>query len=629
MAYGTTGKAAAKSKSPDKGIAVNQMTEYQNVRTIYNTCKVDRNNHLPIWERISQFVGINVDPDYLISNNSGNSGNQLDEFMDDPTSAISVNQAGDYLIGIMWGTGEKAFTLQPSRYVKEIVGKNVKNLEDYFTFATEETLYHMNHSEAGLNNALMAYAYDQFAFGTSGIGTYPNPEFKSGISENALLFRNYGVDNMAIDEGKSGSVDVIFVSHQWTCNRVISEFAMSDDEVVDDLYKKLPQAVRNAWEQGNYNQQFNVISGILPRGNYNPKMKGKRGAKYKGCWFIESDAENAFFHEEDFKKKPIAVCRQVRVRGDKWGRSSGTLLLSTISAANFMVGDAIEVIEKMNRPPLAVNSNAIFGDNVLDTSSDGITVLNAALSAGDNKSIYPLFDVGNPAELIKFLLPYFEGKITTAFKVDLLLDFNSAQQMTATESLQRYAIRGKSLAGTLTQQKVELLVPTTDRSIQVLQDAGALGYPARTNPQGAQKLKAARKTNRIMPEAVAECISQGLPWYEIKFNNELEKLIRTEAIQNLTQIIQAVGSIATLYPQIVQAVNWYKLLQEINDNLPTAYQIMLTEQQFKDAILASAKAQAQNAQGQAQVAQAKDQSQTQLNQARTQEINAKIPQVTA
>lgn len=618
---------AAPKKEAEVNRYVPSISDFSRVYQIYQTANADRDTHMPVWQRISQFVGINVDPTYAYANNDGNQATQLDEYMDDPTAAISVNQAGDYLIGIMWGTGEKTFTLKPSRYVKEILGDNIKTVEKYYTFATEEALYQMNHAEAGLNNSMMAYAYDQFAFGTSAIGAFPNMDFKTSVSESAILFRNYGVDNMAIDEGKSGSVDLVFVMHQWEVSRIVQEFAYLNDELNDKLFAKLPQAVRYAWGNGNYNMTFKVVCAVLPRSDYNPRLKGKKGSKFKGCWFIEGNNQNDFFCEEDFKTKPIAVARQVRVRGDKWGRSSGTLLLSTISSANFMLGETIEVIEKMNQPPLGVTSNAIFGDSAIDTSSDGVTVLNNALSTQGDKSIFPLFDVGNPAELIKFLIPYLEGKITTAMKVDLLLDFNSAQQMTATESLQRYAIRGKSLAGTLTQQKVELLIPLVSRSIQILMDLGALGISAKTNPDAAAQLKKFRKNDRIIPQAIQDCIARGLPWYEIKFNNELEKLVRTEAIQNLTQIIQAVAAIQPLYPQIVAAVNWYKLLAEINENLPTAYQIVLTEQEFKAAVVALAQQQQQAAQGANQAQQAKDQSQTELNQARVREINGKVPQV--
>lgn len=599
--------------------------EFQNVFQIYKATKANKARYSSIWDRISQFVGIEVNPSYGYGGDPQSfSSTQLDEYMDDPTSAISVNQAGDYLIGIMWGTGDLALTVQPSRYVKELL-KDGNSADAYYNFATEQLLYQVNHPEAGLNASLMAYSYDQFAFGTSGVGAFNNPDYKLGITDNVILFRNFGVDNLNIDEGKSGSVDIVFVDNIWRCNRIVEEFSYKNGVFNQQMFNDLPQQIRDAWDAEQYNQFFTVVLGVIPRANYSPKFKGKRGTKYKGCWFIGDGNDGRFFFEEDFNKKPISVCRQVRVRGEVWGRSSGTLLLSTISAAQFMLSEGIEIIEKMGQPPLAVNSNAIFGDSVLDTSSNGITVLNPALGSGQEKSIYQLFDVGDPSELLKFLLPYLEGKITTAFKVDVLLDFNSAKDMSATESLQRYAIRGKSLAGTLTQQKTELLLPLMERCLGLLWDNGQLGTPpTKLGQTMMDKLKRSGKAGRVIPPEVLQVMAAGLPWYDIKFNNELEKLVRTEAIQNLTQIIQAVGGIASLYPDIIHAIDWYKLLKDINDNLPTNNQIMLTAQDFKAAVQSAAQARAQAQGGQAQLAAAKDQSQTELNRAKTQEINGKL-----
>ena len=82
-------------------------------------------------------------------------------------------------------------------------------------------------------------------------------------------------------------------------------------------------------------------------------------------------------------------------------------------------------------------------------------------------------------------------------------------------------------------------------------------------------------------------------------NNELEKLVRTEAVQNLIQIINAITAIAALYPAIVEAVNWYKLLKDINENLDVNNQVLFTEDEFKKKIAEAAERQAQMMQIQA------------------------------
>jgi hypothetical protein len=278
------------------------------------------------------------------------------------------------------------------------------------------------------------------------------------------------------------------------------------------------------------------------------------------------------------------MARQIKVRGEVYGRSSGTLLISSIRAVNFMVGTVIEILEKMSNPSLGMFNNAIFGDSVLDTSPNGLTIFNTALAGAQNSPLFPLYDVGNPEGIIKFLIPYLNDKVTTAFKVDALLDFNSAKDMTATESLQRYAIRGKSLSGMLQQQKVELLEPNTKRAISILLGLGELGVDPTLDAKRAQKLIDRGKPERVIPEAVLEVMKSGRPWFELKWNNELEKLTRTEAVQNLVQVLQSIIAISGVYPDIINAVNWYKLLKEINDNLDYNNQVLLSEKDFKAKI---------------------------------------------
>lgn len=564
--------------------------ENAEIQQIYTALKANGERYMPLWEDISRVTGITVQPDYMWNNQTAKD-TQLDQFVDDPTSAIAVNQAGDYLLGIIWGTGEGVVDIVPSRYVTELVDQ--QTVQPWYAFATNQLLYHMNHPDAGFQTALRPYAYDQFSFGTSGVGTFKNPSFIRGIEENCLIFRNYGIDNTRIDEGKNGAPDIGYALYHWSVARIIGEFCTDDaGNVLNPNLMNMPQRIRNAYEQNDYNQEFDLVFLWRPRKDWDPKLQGKRGMRYQGVWFLDQASQQNIFCEESFSERPINMCRMIKVRGEKYGRSSGTLLLSSIRSGNYIFALTAEILEKMANPPLGAFGNSIFGDSVLDTSPDGLTIFNQTQAAGNNPPVFPIHDVGDPSGIIKFLLPYINEKITTAFKIDALLDFNSAKDMTATESLQRYNIRGKSLAGMLGMQKNELVVPTTKRAISCTWDMGELGVDPNRDQERARKLRALNKTERIIPDAVLQVWASGRPWYELKFNNELEKMIRTEEVQALTQIIQGITAIAALYPAIVEAVNWYQLLKDLNDCLDYNNKILVTERDFKQ-IIANAAAQKQ------------------------------------
>ena len=549
------------------------------VQNLFDSMKAEHLVHVPLWNDIEKYTGIVVDSNLLHNNGKLVPNDYKDIYVDDPTSATSVDQAGDYLIGIMWGTGKKVVDIIPSRYV--LNDANLKEVEKWYSYATEQLLYHMNHSDAGLQTSLRPYAYDQFAYGNSGIGVFKNNAFEKGIDDNALIFRSYGIDNTCIDEGKSGLVDYTGSSYYWTANRIVSEFAKVDGAVDDKKISKMPKVIREAYANKDTTQKFPIVNLVYPRSDFDPKFKGSRGTRFRGVWFLDSPKGGKFLHEESFAEKPIAFCRQIKVRNQVYGRGSGTMLLSTIKSVNFMISTAIEVVEKMSKPALGMYGNALFGDAVLDSSPDGLTIFNSTFASGNQNPLFPIHDVGDPSAIVQFLVPYLNEKVVTAFKIDSMLDFSSGKEMTATESMQRYTIRGKSLAGMLTQQKVECLEPYTKRSISLLDNLGELGINPEMNPERASDLINRGRGDRVIPQSVVDVMKSGRPWFELRFNNELEKLVNTEAVQNLLQVIQAIGAIASMYENIIEAVDWYKLLKDINDNLDANNQILISADDFK------------------------------------------------
>lgn len=526
-----------------------------------------------LWYDISRYVAIGVNPEYA-NNRRSISADERDEYIDDPTAALSVVQASDYLQGILWGTGDGVISLEPSDWVLQ--REDESTLNEYYQFRTAQLLKNMNHSESGFNSAQKAYFPDQVAFGTSGIGAFMNPEFVKENEEAPYIFRNYGVDNMCIDEGKNGMVDVMFFIYNWRVNRIISEFW--------DVKDKLPQQILEAYAKNDFNKEFTLVHGILPREDYAKKYKGKRGAKYKGCWFMESSDKNgSIFHEEDFRKLPVGICRAIKVRGEVYGRSSGSILINSIKSVNYMFSKTVEILEKMASPSLGIWNNAIMGDSVLDTSAEGLVVFNASqMPANVNQPVFPIHEIGNPEGIIKFLIPYLNDKIATGFKTDVLLDFSNSKDMTATESMQRYNIRGRSLAGLMQQQKIECFEPLIHRCLQLEDDMNLAGVNPLTQEGLKEIVEQANHAQVIIPAAVLEAMKQGKQWYTIKWNNEIDRLSRTQAMERVIQAVNAVIMIGQVFPHIVEAVEWYDIWKDVNKYLGVDY--IKNEKEFKAAV---------------------------------------------
>ena len=560
---------------------------------MYDQLRSNADEYRPTWERISKYVGIRVDSEHQYNKGRDSKSKRLDEYVDDPTAAISVNQFGEYVYGAFWGSGENSVSIIPSRNALQKVG--AANLQPYYDFITEQMLYQANHRDAGFSGAFKSCLYDFTAFGTAGLAAFRNNDY--GNTDNIATFSNYGVDTLCIDEGRGGQVDYIFVPLHWRIGRIVGEFATKNGVIDDGLVNQLPDKIAKKWRKGLLNEIETVVWGCIPQSDYAAGAKGKRGAKFIGLWWFEGISKD-FQRVDYYAEKPAGVGRMVRVRGEVYGRCSGTMLLSSIGLVNYLMALVTEVAEKMSEPALGSYGNALFGDNAINFSSGEVTTFNGEFAG--KSPIFPLYDLGDPSAIVQFLMPYLNEKITTGFKIDTLLDFNTGREQTATESMQRYSIRARSHFGTLNQVRTEMVDPVLRRLISMMDDSGLLGIDARLVPNLAKQAQQTGLASMIVPEALIELKKAGKPWYDLRFNNEIEDLSRTEKLEKLIRMLQSVQMIMAAKPEIVLAIDWYKTLEEISDVLAPNLGVLLSRDEYEGTIAKMEQA----AQAQQQMAQA-------------------------
>ena len=84
------------------------------------------------WEEISRYVGIRVQPQAYPAAGESNKSRDLDKYTEDPTAALSVQQASDYLKGIMWGNGDGVISIEPTDDILEFASK--EELDPWYKF---------------------------------------------------------------------------------------------------------------------------------------------------------------------------------------------------------------------------------------------------------------------------------------------------------------------------------------------------------------------------------------------------------------------------------------------------------------------------------------------------------------
>jgi hypothetical protein len=162
--------------------------------------------------------------------------------------------------------------------------------------------------------------------------------------------------------------------------------------------------------------------------------------------------------------------------------------------------------------------------------------------------------------------------------------------------LQRFSIRGRSISGMIMQQKTELFEPLIRRCVSICMENGIMGVDPNNEKEAAELIDRGKR-ERVIPEAVMECIKDGKEWYKIHFNNEVDRLGKTEKVDDLLKLINLITAMMSVNPQISAAIDWYNLLADVCDALGLKHNI-ISEKDFEAQIAAQAEQQAQLMQAQ-------------------------------
>lgn len=543
----------------------------------YNQCKEERMKYVPRWKEIEQYISITSDIDSNFEQTKYNSDTN-DILINDTTAFSCVNNAGDYLAGILWSP--EIVTIEPSEYIKE----TGNNFEKFFSKVTDKFKAQMNHSDAGFSTILRSYCYDQYSYASSGIGAFRSKKFDNNQSTCCIDLKNYNVQTSCIDEGASNKVDVIFTVYNWRLNRIIEEFCMTDGIFDKTLFSEMPEKIKRAYESDKFNEKFKLVNGILPNSIYKLNTRGIKGAQYKGYWFLEGDSK--IFKEEYFKVLPIAFCRAIRLSNQIYGESAGTIALSNVKMLNYITGVSVDNIEKNTDSPLGVLSGALLSGEVLDRSANAVNVFNPQ-AVKDGSPIFPIGTTGDISGLINYLIPLLKKDITNIFKLDQLLDFNNQTQMSATESSYRMSIRGKSIAGLISQQKTELLEPLIHRAISIMQDCNIFGYSLEDlkADETLENRDSLIENEEFIPDEIYQAMKDNKQWYKIAYHGELERLSNNELYEALSRFMQFLQFAISIDKNILGAIDTYEFLSfcQTISNL-TNQKFLKTKQEYQEML---------------------------------------------
>ena len=508
------------------------------------------------WEPIYQSLSEVFTARKLDFTNANNLGAFLQDNIFASTPQFAANVFASVCLSMIWPDAARSFNIVPSPQLRGKPG-----VEAYFRAVTNRLHASMDNPEAGLQLAFMEHFLDQAVFGTSGVATLENSD--EDDSDKPVLYETWDVKTMFISENAQHYVDTVYLLPPMNVRQVFEEYGRNKKRG-DRVSGKVAELYGDGGK--HLEEKVEVLLVLEPKVPV-PGKGGVLGMKWRTCHI---DLTNSvIMRESGFEEMPVAIARAIKRAGETQGRSFGMTALAPSINLNQLAEGILVATEKQLSPPIAVLDDGRLGGTVVDTSADGMTVINTAGRPFGEKPIFPLFTVGDMTSSKDLKIQLIE-EIMQAFMLDRLLDLNNKTMMTAYETSVRNRLRGESSGSYFARQIMEVIIPTIKRSYNIHYRKGYFGdFPG--VPQDAPGSVQRRSWKQVggsdpmeVPEIIRKAVIAGLDVYDIEFISPAARFMQAEKLQGLMTSMDAKLAVAAVRPDILDGTDLDKWSRDID-----------------------------------------------------------------
>lgn len=513
--------------------------ELQRILERHQVLEKEKQPYLNVFEMIGKFI--------RLRKTNFNTDTNIAEFLTaenvyDATAPNALFTMSASLMGNMWPNGAKSF-----RLVKPDSLPDTLAIRDYFDKISQRVANAMDHPKARLSVALDEYINDLGAFGTCGIAVCENDD-----KDNPVSYKVWDVKTMVVDEDPNGIIDTIYNKFKLSVRQTVETYGIDN----------VSERVRKLYSDLKFNDQVTILHAIYPRP---VKARRKGGKTGKGLPYaslhIDLDSK-MIMKESGFKYLPVIVGRFYKVPGERYGRSPAMQALPDIIEINAIRESVLLATEKALQPPLVVLDDGSMGAGEIDTSPNGVTVLNVSGRMGGVDPIKPLYTVGE-LQAAQAQIEQLIQNITQAFFIDRLLDLNNDTRMTLGEAQIRNRIRGDSLTSIFDRQEIEEFTPLIDTTVKILLDKKLLGVEEGSIDEYAILLSGKEEESSIIkiPPEVSQLIKEGREWYKIQYISPAKRMQQAEELQGIYTVMELTNGIAQVDPSVLDYIKADVLLK--------------------------------------------------------------------
>lgn len=529
----------------------------KNLREFADSLRNNKTEYEDLWSDVSQLMGDGAF-DRLNDDYDSDKDTPADEETYDPAIRRIRNTISDYYMGLLFPIKNPFFLLHPNE---------TGLYKSWYDSVSNAIVRYLQSSESGFYENIGTFFQDWTTYGNAGLAV-----FETGDKENPYFIKSYGVDCLSFSEGKNGLPNYFAIHDKHYSSDLVETFG----------YDSVSNEIRVDYDKGG-NSLYNVTLAIVPNIDFKKGASGKNGKQYIGYWYVGEDQQPIL--TEYYDEKPMSVARQIRTRGQIYGKSEISQNIGTLRTINASIFTAILNMKNTAMPPMGVYSNSIMNGNEIDNTAGGLTVFDTNVMLNGATPIFPIMEQGDVSPLFNVLTTYLKDEIAKLNRMDLIIDLEQRTNMTATEFLRRLALKGDALGGILTRL-LNQLAPFFERVVNISVREGLVDMNA-------------------APDEVKKLWKDGKKWFKIGYNTAVNSLLDGAKQSDLLNALNIIGASASFDPSIAQDLDLYSVLKEqFGDGMLGSAMIVSKDQHLENK-QALVQQQAQMAQSQVDVNLAK------------------------
>ena len=504
----------------------------QDVTRRYESARDQRYNYDNQWHEIAARIWPEQD-NFLLKRSPGE---KRTEFMYESTGAIALERFAAVL--------ESLLTPRSQRWSRLKASSDELNEDS----AVREWFDTVNSQLFRMRAGPRANFYNQMHEGHKNLGAFGNAciyvDDEPGVG---VRYRQCGIGDTFMETSPQGIPDTIFYRYELTAKAAVQQWKAK----VKAGVATMPASAVKDLDTAPF-QKRTYLHAVYPREAFDARMQRPSDMPYVSV-HLDLDAKELIY-ESGYETQPYLFSRYTVNATEHYGRGPAMITLPTIRMLQDIQKVFVRAGHLSAEPPLLLAKSGIVGHGSKEVSLRPGQLNWGGLNAQGQQMIQPLLTGAN-MPLTEAMLERERQVVNSFFLVDLFQTLVESPSMTATEVLIRLQEKGQLIAPMIGRQQSELLGPLNERELQIIGNRGELPP---------------------LPGALIEAQGE----YEIVYENQAQRMQRTEELQGIMRTVEAVAPFAQFDPGIMEMFDAEQIVRTSQEITGAPPSILRTKDEY-------------------------------------------------